>query len=111
MHPELPPPSTRGVPASPSLLRDSNVSFRGEQPPRAPIFYLLPWSSRDCSPKQIRAAVGPSRCVLRPLVPPRWRCAHGCVRQIAVNAPEPFPKYLEPWRGRSPRLRRDPAVR
>jgi hypothetical protein len=55
--------------------------------------------------------VGPSRRVLRPLVPPRWRCAHGRVRHVALNAPESFPKSLEPCRGCSPRLQRDPAAR
>jgi hypothetical protein len=43
-----------------------------------PLFlHLLPWFSRDCSPEQVRAAVGPLRCGLRPLVPLRRCHAHG----------------------------------
>jgi hypothetical protein len=37
---------------------------------------------------------------------PRQRDAHGRVRRVALNAPDPFPKPLEPRRGRPPRLRR-----
>jgi hypothetical protein len=36
-----PPPSPRGVPAPPPLPRDSSVSSRGEQSPRAPISLFI----------------------------------------------------------------------
>jgi hypothetical protein len=86
------------------LLEVSNL-------PTLIFLYLLPWSSRDCSPEYIHTAVGPPRRVLRPLVPPRRRCAHGRVHHVALNAPESFPKSLEPCRGRSPHLRQDLAAR
>jgi hypothetical protein len=41
----------------------------------------------------------------------RRRDAHGCVRRVTLNAPDPLPKPLEPRRGRPPRLRRDLAAR
>jgi hypothetical protein len=72
-----PPPSTRGILASPSLPWYSRVSSRGEQSPMPLFLHLLPSSSRDCSPEQVCTAVGPLRRILRPLVPPRERCAHG----------------------------------
>jgi hypothetical protein len=72
--------------------------------------YLLPWSSRNCSLELIRAAVSPPRCGLRPLVPLRQRDAHDRVHQTALNAPELFPKPLEPCRGQSPHLQRAFAV-
>jgi hypothetical protein len=37
---------------------------------------------------------------------PRRRDAQDCVRRVILNAPDPFPKPLEPRRGRTPRLRR-----
>jgi hypothetical protein len=46
-----------------------------------------------------------------PPVPPHRRCAHDHVRHVTVNAPESFPKFVEPCHGRSPRLWRDLAVR
>jgi hypothetical protein len=38
---------------------------------------------------------------------PCQRGTHGRVRHVALNAPEPFPKPLEPRRGHPPRLWRD----
>jgi hypothetical protein len=49
--------------------------------------------------------------VPRSMVPPRRRGAHGRVLHVALNAPKPFPKPLEPHHGRPPRLRRDLATR
>jgi hypothetical protein len=40
----------------------------------------------------------------------RRRDAHGRARRVALNAPDPFPKTLEPRRDRPPRLRRALAV-
>jgi hypothetical protein len=48
----------------------------------------------------------PFRRGLCPLVLPRRCDTHGHVCRVALNAPEPFPKPLEPRRGRPPRLRR-----
>jgi hypothetical protein len=42
---------------------------------------------------------------------PRRCDAHGCVHRVALNSPDPFPKPLEPRRGRPPRLRQDPTAR
>jgi hypothetical protein len=44
------------------------------------------------------------------LVPPRRRGAHGQVRHVALSAPKPFPKPLEPGRGHPTRLQRDFAA-
>jgi hypothetical protein len=55
--------------------------------------------------------VGPSCRVLCPRVLPRWHCAHGRARQIALIELEPFPKPLGPCCGRSLRLRQGPAAR
>ena len=66
---------------------------------------LLPFCSHDCSPGLICAAVSSPRRLQRPLVLLRQRDAHGQVRETALNAPELFPKPLEPCRGQSPRLR------
>jgi hypothetical protein len=101
-----PSPSTRGSTTPlPSSTR-SGVHTRGEHLPTPLIRLLLPFCPRDCSPELIRAAVSPSRRMQRPLVLPRQRDTHGRVRQTALNAPELFPKPLEPRRGQSPRLRR-----
>jgi hypothetical protein len=67
---------------------------------------LLPFCPCDCSLELIHAAVSPPCRVQRPLVLSRQRDADGRVRQTALNAPELFPKPLEPRYGRSPRLRR-----
>ena len=73
----------------------------------APLIWpLLPWLARDCLPELPHAAVSPPHRVLRPLVLPRRRDAHGRVRQTALNAPELAPKPLEPRHGQPPRLRR-----
>jgi hypothetical protein len=93
------------------LLRCSSVSYRGEQPPRAPYFFAYCPGLRAIARGSRSAAIGPPHRVLRPLVPPRRRCAHGHVRHVALNAPESFPMSLEPCRGCSPRLRRDLAAR
>jgi hypothetical protein len=57
---------------------------------------LLPFCPCDVSPELICAAVSPPRRVQRPLVLLRQRDAHGRVRKTARNAPELFPKPLEP---------------
>jgi hypothetical protein len=78
----------------------------------APLFLcLLSWSSRNFSPEEVCAAAGPFRSVLCPLVLPRRRDAHSCVHRVTLSAPDPFPKPLEPHRGRPPRLRRDLTAR
>jgi hypothetical protein len=41
---------------------------------------------------------------LRSLAPPRRFCTHGRVRRVALNVSDPFPKPLEPRRGRPPHL-------
>jgi hypothetical protein len=69
------------------------------------IWSLLPCLAHDCSPELPRAAVSPPRRVQRPLVLPRWRDAHGRVRQTALNAPELNPEPLVPRRGQPSRLR------
>jgi hypothetical protein len=94
----------RRCPVTPALpLKVSNLL--------APLFpCLLSWSSHDCSPELIRAAVSPPRRGLHPLVPLRQRDAHDRVRQTALNALKLFPKPLEPRRGQSPRLWRALAV-
>jgi hypothetical protein len=48
---------------------------------------------------------GPFHRGLR-LVLPRRRDAHGRVRRVTLNVPDPFPMPLEPRCGRPPRLRR-----
>jgi hypothetical protein len=75
-------------------------------PPVPSIWSLLLCCSRDCSSELSHAAVSQPRRVQRPLVLPRWRDAHGRVRQTALNTPELAPEPLEPRRGQPPRLRR-----
>jgi hypothetical protein len=93
------------------LLRCSSVFSRGEQPPRAPIslFITLVFTRLLAGVDLRRHWATPLRSA--PSGAPRQRCAHSRVRNVALNAPESFPKSLEPCRGRSPRLRRDLAAR
>jgi hypothetical protein len=94
------PPHLRRPPHSPEFaLEVSNL-------PAPLIRSLLPFCPHDCSPELIRAAVSPPRRVQCPLVLPRQHDTHGRVHQTALNAPELFPKPLEPRRGQSPRLGR-----
>jgi hypothetical protein len=60
---------------------------------------------RNCS-SELVAPRDFSHCGLCSLAPPCRFCAHGCVRRVALNVSDPFPKPLEPHRGRPPCLRR-----
>jgi hypothetical protein len=67
---------------------------------------VSPQSLRNCSSKLVAPSRDFSHRGLRSLVPLCRFCAHGCVRRVALNVPDPFPKPLEPRRGRPPHLRR-----
>jgi hypothetical protein len=71
---------------------------------------VLRCCSRDCSPEQSSTVASPPLSAQRPLVLPRWCEGHGRVRQTPLIAPRLVPEPLVPCRGRSPRLRRAPAV-
>jgi hypothetical protein len=106
-----PPPSTLGILVSPSLLRDSSASSRGEQPLCTPIslfialvFARLLAGVDLCCHETIPSCSAPSGASALALCP--WSCSLDCPK-----CAEFFPKYLKPCRGCSHRLQRDPAVR
>jgi hypothetical protein len=106
-----PPPSTRGVPASPLLPRCSSVSSRGEQPPCDPISLITALVFA-----RLLAGVGPHRrWATPPCFAPFGATAPALCPQSSLpccpDVPEYFPKSLEPRRGRPPRLRRDLTTR
>jgi hypothetical protein len=89
------PSSTRGSIAPPPFSKRPGVRTRGEHPAHSRL--VVP--PRDFSHRGLRS-----------LAPPCRFCAHGCVRRVALNVPDHFPKPLEPCRGCPPRLRRALAV-
>jgi hypothetical protein len=63
------------------------------------------YSSRDFSPEQSSAIVGPLRRSMRSQVHLRRREGHGRVHQTTLIAPRLVPEPLVPCRGRFARLR------
>jgi hypothetical protein len=57
-------------------------------------------SPHNCSPELVASPRDFSHCGLLSLAPPCRFYAHGCVRRVALNVLDPFPKPLEPRRGR-----------
>jgi hypothetical protein len=106
-----PPPSTRGSTAPPPFSKCPGVRTRGEQPSYAfisPSIALVPaqlLTGVSC------AAAGPSPPRSASSGTPCRFYAHGRVRRVSLNVSDPFPKPLEPHRGRPPRLRRALATK
>jgi hypothetical protein len=72
-----------------------------------PLFrQVSPQSPCNCSPELFVPPRDFFHYRLRSLAPPCRFYAHGCVRRVALNVPDPFPKPLKPCRSRPPRLRR-----
>jgi hypothetical protein len=96
----------------PLFSKRPKVHTRGEHPSHAFI-------SPSIAPKPAQLLTGVS-CAATGLFPPRSVfsgkdrtvvfCTHSRVRRVTLNKPDPFPKPLEPRRGRPPRLRRALAV-
>jgi hypothetical protein len=68
--------------------------------------HLLPCCPSNCSPELSCVAARPLRCGSCPLVPLRRCHAHGRVRRVTSNSPEPFPSEPRtPLGGHLPHLR------
>jgi hypothetical protein len=62
-----------------------------------PLFrQVSPQSPHNCTPELVTLPRDFSHCGLRSLAPPCQFFAHGRVRRVALNVPDPFPKPLEP---------------
>jgi hypothetical protein len=91
--PEAPPHPLRSPSILEFALEVSNLSM--------PLFrQVSPQCPRNCSPELVAPPRDLSHRGLYPLVPPCRFCAHGHVRRVTLNVPDPFPKPLEPHRGR-----------
>jgi hypothetical protein len=100
LHSRSPPPSTRGFIAPPPFSKHPRVRTRGEQPSHA---FILP--SITLEPAQLLTGVS---CTAAGLFPPRSAFSGAPVTvlrqsrvcRVTLNMPDPFPKPLEPRRGR-----------
>jgi hypothetical protein len=76
-----------------------------------PLFrQVSPQSPHNCSLELVAPSRDFSHHDMRSLAPPCRFCAHGRVRRVALNVPDPFLKPIEPHRGRPHCLRRALAV-